>query len=305
MHATSSILRRTAVVFSALGFLGVAACGGGSDNPTVKSSTPAAGKFAQQDPTIAAAVPAALRTKGTLTIASDASYAPNEYFDTDGKTIIGMSVDLATALGEVMGLKVKFVNAKFDNIIPALASGRYDISVSSFTDNKEREKTVDFVTYFSAGTQFFANSDGPDITGLEDLCGHSLAVERGTTQAADATKQSTKCTGEGKKKVDVQTYPDQNAANLALKSKRAELSAADSPVAAYQVTKSNGSFKLVGEPYGTAPYGIALPKNSGLAQPLLDALKKLIAAGTYKTILEKWNVEAGAITDPVINGAQG
>jgi polar amino acid transport system substrate-binding protein len=214
-----------------------------------------------------------------------------------------MDVDLATALAEVMGLKVKFVNAKFDNIIPALAAGRYDVSFSSFTDNKEREKTVDFVTYFSAGTQFFVNTDGPDITGLEDLCGHSVAVESGTTQAADAKKQSTKCTTDGKQKVNVQVFADQNAANLALKSKRAEISAADSPVAAYQVTKSNGAFKLAGDPYGTAPYGIAIPKNSGLAQPLLDALKKLIANDVYKSILTKWNVDAGAITDPVINGA--
>jgi polar amino acid transport system substrate-binding protein len=300
-----SLLNRVAITIAAVALATVAGCGGGdSDNPTVSAAPSASGKFAAVDGAIAASVPAALRTKGTLTVATDASYAPNEFFDTDGKTIIGMDVDLATAIGEVLGLKVKVVNAKFDNIIPALASGRYDISFSSFTDTKEREATVDFVTYFSAGTQFFVNTDGPDITGLADLCGHSISVESGTTQAADAKKQSTECTNAGKEKVNIQVFPDQNAANLALKSKRAEISASDSPVAAYQVTKSDGAFKLVGEPYGTAPYGIAVPKNGGLAQPVLDALKKLIASNVYKDILEKWHVEAGAITSPVINGAK-
>jgi polar amino acid transport system substrate-binding protein len=78
---------------------------------------------------------------------------------------------------------------------------------------------------------------------------------------------------------------------------------ADSPVAAYQVKKSNGAFKLVGTPYGTAPYGIAIPKNNGMAPAIQAALKDLIADGTYTTILDKWGIQAGAIQNPVINGA--
>jgi polar amino acid transport system substrate-binding protein len=78
---------------------------------------------------------------------------------------------------------------------------------------------------------------------------------------------------------------------------------ADSPVAAYIVKKSNGQFKLTGKPYSTAPYGIAIPKDSGLAKPILAALKKLMASGTYTAILKKWGVQSGAITNPAINGA--
>jgi polar amino acid transport system substrate-binding protein len=78
---------------------------------------------------------------------------------------------------------------------------------------------------------------------------------------------------------------------------------ADSPVAAYQVKQSGGTFKLSGKPYGTAPYGIAIPKNSGMAAPVQAALKHLIANGTYLRILTRWGVQDGAITNPVINGA--
>jgi polar amino acid transport system substrate-binding protein len=78
---------------------------------------------------------------------------------------------------------------------------------------------------------------------------------------------------------------------------------ADSPVAEYQVKQSKGQFKLVGQVYGTAPYGIALPKGSGLPNPFLGALKKLMADGTYKKILTKWGVTAGAISNPTIDGA--
>ena len=296
--------------FRALGLLAVAAtsimvagCGGSSGGSSA-GSTPSAATSA--DAGIAAQVPAALKAKGILTAATDPSYAPNEFTDTDGKTIIGMDVDLIRALGAEMGLKVTTTKAEFNGIIPGLAAGKYDLGISSFTDNAEREKTVDFVTYFSAGTSFFTKANGgTTVTGLAHLCGKTVAVEKGTTQADDASAQSAKCTAAGKPAVTVNAFPDQSGANLALSSGRAQLSMADSPVADYQVKLSNGAFKLVGTPYGTAPYGIAIPKKSGLAQPMLAAVKALIANGEYKKILDKWGVADGAIAAPVINGAAG
>jgi polar amino acid transport system substrate-binding protein len=251
------------------------ACGGGSKSAET-SSTSAGTTTTIPTPTvnsdIAAEVPADMKSKGTLTVAADATYAPNEFIGTDGTTIEGMSPDLGHAIGAVLGLTFKFVNASFDTIIPGLQSGKYDIGFSSFTDTKEREKVVDFVTYFTAGTSFYVQEQGgPTINSLDDLCGHSVAVERGTIQADDATAQDKKCKSDGKSGVSVHVYPDQNAANLAISSGRQEVGMADSPVAAYIVQQSNGQFKLTGAPYDTAPYGIAVPKGSGMTQPILDA----------------------------------
>ena len=140
----------------------IAACGSSSSSSSssasgsATSSTPAVAA----DPAVAKLVPAAVKSKGTLTVASDASYAPNEFFAPDGHTIIGMDADLSKALAGVMGLKANLVNATFDGIIPGLAAKKYDLGMSSFTDTKEREKTVDFVTYFSAGTSFFVTAQG-------------------------------------------------------------------------------------------------------------------------------------------------
>jgi polar amino acid transport system substrate-binding protein len=286
-------------VFLAAGLF-AAACGSGSGpSPTSSSTTPS-----KAVSSIAAQVPASIRSNGTLTVAADATYAPNEFIGSDGHTVVGMDADLAQALGQVMGLKVNMVNATFDTIIPGLASGKYDLGMSSFTDTKARQQTVDFVTYFVAGTSFYVKSSGgPKITSLADLCGHKVAVEKGTTQQSDAQAQAGKCTSAGKSAVSVEIFNDQNAVNLALSSGRADVAMADSPVAAYQVKQSSGAFKLSGQPYGTAPYGIAIPKNNGMAKPVLAAMKTLIANGTYKKILTKWGVQAGAITHPVINGA--
>ncbi len=278
-----------------------AGCGGGGKkaSTTTTATTPTG-----VNSKIAAEVPAKIKSKGTLTVAADATYAPNEFIGSDGHTVVGMSPDLGHAVGRVLGLKFKFVNASFDTIIPGLQSGKYDIGFSSFTDTKEREKVVDFVTYFSAGTSFYVQAQGgPTINSLADLCGHSVGVERGTIQADDSAAQSKKCKAAGKSGVSVHVYPDQSAANLAISSGRQQVGMADSPVAAYIVKQSNGKFKLTGKPYNTAPYGIAIPKDNGMTKPILDALKELMANGTYMKILTKWNVQEGAISSPTINGA--
>jgi polar amino acid transport system substrate-binding protein len=292
------------VLLLLLAFL-AAGCGGSSKKSAATTTgTTGATTTVAMNSTIAAEVPAKIKSKGTLTVAADATYAPNEFIGPDGHTVQGMSPDLGHAIASVMGLKANFVNATFDTIIPGLQSGKYDLGFSSFSDTKAREKVVDFVTYFIAGTSFYVKAQGgPTINTLADLCGHKVAVERGTTQATDATAQSAKCRKAGKPKVSVSVFPDQNAANLALSSGRAEVGMADSPVAAYIVKQSNGQFKVSGKSYGTAPYGIAIPKGNGMAKPILAALKVLMSNGTYMSVLTKWGIQAGAITNPKINGA--
>ncbi len=255
---------------------------------------------------VEALVPKAYKSKGSLTVAADASYAPNEFLASDGHTVIGMDADLMKAIGAAMGLKVNIVNAPFASILAGLTAAKYDVGASSFTDTKAREKTVNFVDYFTAGESFFTKtSGGVDINGIAGICGHTVAVEQGTTELSDAQTQGKKCKSEGKAAVTVLTYPDQNSANLALASGRAQLGFADSPVAAYQVKKSSGEFKLVGASYANAPYGLAVTKTGGLDKPIQAALQVLVKNGTYKSILTKWGVQAGAIpaSQMKINGA--
>ena len=297
----------------------VAACGSSKSSSSSSSgsapaaastsaSTPAASSSSGgADAAIAKLVPAAVKSKGTLTVAADASYAPDEYFASDGHTVIGMDPDLATALGTAMGLKVKVVNVTFDSIIPGLAAGKYDIGASSFSDTKEREKTVDFVDYASVGESFYTKAQGgTTIASISDICGKTVSVEKGTTEEADAGTQSAKCKKAGKPAVTVLSYTDQNGANLAVASGRAQLGFADTPPAVYQVNKTHGEFKLVGAAYATGPYGLAIPKNSGLAPAVQAAMKMLVQNGQFATIIKKWGLPA-TIQIPVsavkINGA--
>jgi polar amino acid transport system substrate-binding protein len=286
----------------ALVALAVAGCGSSNKSSSATSAT-TSGSAASGGGQLASQLPAKYKSKA-LTVAADATYAPDEFIASNGHTVVGMDADLASAIARELGINPKVENATFDSILPGLAAGKYDLGMSSFTDTKARQKTVDFVTYFSAGTSFYTKANGgTNVTSLAELCGKTVAVEKGTTEQADATAQSKKCTGAGKAAVKVLTFPDQNGANLAVSSGRAQIGMADSPVAAYQVKQSNGQFKLTGQPYGTAPYGIAIPKGSGLDKPVLDAVKALMANGTYGRIMHKWGLQAGEIKNPQINAA--
>jgi len=273
------------------------AAGCSSSHPATKATG------VPKDPAAAALVPAAIRTKGSLIVALDATYPPDEFVATDGHTVIGMDADLSDALGQVLGLKISLQNATFDTIIPGLLSGKFDVGASSFTDTKAREQQVDFVTYFSSGEGFYESAtDATAFDGLDSLCGHTVSVESGTTEQSDASGQVKTCQTEGKPADNVLVFQDQSEANLAVSTGRAQVGFSDSQVAAYIVQQSSGQFKLTGQPFSTAPYGLAMPKN-GLAKAMLAAMKDLVADGTYLKILTTWNIQSGAITTPVINGA--
>jgi polar amino acid transport system substrate-binding protein len=279
----------------------IAGCGssGGSGTSGATAGVPSP----KADPAIEKLVPAAVKAKGTLVVASDASYAPNEFIASDGHTVVGMDPDLMKALGAVMGLNVKVINVPFGSIIPGMLAHKYDVGASSFTDTKAREKQVDFVTYLSVGEAFLskANSSTSPKT-LADLCGLTVSVETATVEQSDAVAQSKKCTAAGKPAVKLLVFPDQNGANLALQSGRAQVDFADSPIIAYQVRKLGVQVKS-GPVFGVAPYGLALPKNNGMGTPVLKALKELMANGTYAGILKKWQIQSAGITHPTINGA--
>lgn len=269
------------------------------------TDAPAAGATSDvsgPDSAAAAAVPAAIKRRGSLTVPMATFYPPNEFLDPDGETIIGMGPDLARALGERMDLKIALKGVEFDTILPDLVAGDYDMAISSFTITDERKGEADMVSYFRAGSGFFSNADArTDIAGIEDLCGKSVAVASGVVQADDAEKQSEECVSNGDKPVEVVEFETQAEAVNAVRDNEVQLGIADSPVAAYLVKESGGTLAKVGEDYGLAPYGVLVNRDSGLTDAVRLAMQSLIDDGTYTRILERWGQEDGEVTRSRIN----
>jgi len=279
------------------------AAGCGDDGTGGGSTETTAGAAPAVDEALAAKVPAAIKSDGKIGIGTDASYAPNEFLDTDGKTVIGFDVDLFDAIAAKLGLKTEWQSATFDAIIPGVQSGKYEMGISSFTINDERKQQVNMVSYFSAGTQWGTKKGNPTGVQPDDACGKKVAVQTNTVQdTEDLPKRDQACKSAGKPAITVDRYQRQDQATASVVSGKDDAMLADSPVLAYAVKQTNGQLELLGDIYDAAPYGYVIKKDqTEFAQAVADAVKALISDGTYKTILEKWGVQAGAIDSPAVN----
>ncbi len=282
----------------------LAACGGGSGGDGSGSGTgkPSPTPKVGVDKALAAKVPAAIKSKGTLKIGTDSSYAPNEFLASDGKTVEGWDVDLYNAVLAKLGLKATYESAKFGTIIAGVESGKYDAGVSSFTVNADRMKQANMVTYYSAGVWWATKKGNPKNVSPDAACGKTVAVQTDTIEVDDIQARSKKCTSAGKPAIKIDQYDGQDQATAAVVSGKDDAMLADSPIVAYALKQSKGQLESLGKIYEAAPYGYVIKKDQlAFAQAIQGALKALMADGTYEKILTNWGVQVGKIDNPTVN----
>ncbi len=283
----------------------------------VVTEAPTAAPTMAPAPTPVAQVPdGAVAEKGKLLICSDIPYPPQEFFDDQGNPT-GSDIDIGNEIGKRLGLQVVWVNSVFDTIIAAVTSGKCDIIISAQNITTDRQKQVSMIPYFQAGQSMVAAKGNPDnITGPMDLCGKSAAAESGTTEAdylqGTGDYKTTggltqECTKAGKPAPTVVLTQKDSDALQQLQAGKVSVYFADSPVAAYYTVQHPDQFQLVGAIIQPATEGISVPCGQSdcsnapltpLGQAVQTALKSMMADGTYKTILGKWNLTDSAVTSP-------
>jgi len=280
----------------------LAACGGNDNN----KGTSSGGGGGLTD--LGKKLPTSIQQSKEIKVGSDIAYAPVEFYKEGTQEVQGIDWDLAQAMGQKLGVKFTFANTTFDGIIPALKANRFDVIMSAMSDTPERQKEVDFIDYFKAGTSILVKKGNPQgIQSLDDLCGKTIALQKGTTQVDVATEQQGKCKSAGKPAIKILTYDKDTDAQLQLRTGRSVADMNDFPVAAYaaQTVGGGNDFEVVGQQIGAGPYGIGVRKSdTQLRDALQEALKAIVADGAYAQVLQKWNVSQGALTTAAINGGQ-
>ncbi|MQA87996.1 MAG: transporter substrate-binding domain-containing protein [Streptosporangiales bacterium] len=278
-------------------------CGGGKEQQAPPAKGASAPLFDE--------LPKQYQDSKVIKVGSDIAYAPMEFYDEDGKTPIGIDVDIAKALGEQLGVRFEFQNGTFDGLIVALGSKRHDIIMSSMTDNKDRQEGrdpdtgkkvgpgVDFVDYYMAGVSIMVQKGNPSgIKSVDDLCGKVVAYQRGTIHAdAVEAHNEENCKPRGLPMVLHDKAKDTEAL-LEVKQGRAVADVNDTPVAVYNAKTSGGGndFEVVGAPFDAGPLGIAVRKeDTQLRDALLAAVREIVKNGTYTKIMKKWGATTGAI----------
>ncbi len=132
-------------------------------------------------PTPAPAANYTLLTPGKLQVATDASYAPFENVNTTTNKIEGFDIELMDQICKELNLTPEYTNQLFDGIILAVQTKKFDCSISAFTINAERQKSIDFSdAYYENKGQAIATKPNSTIKAPADLVGHKVAVQAGT-----------------------------------------------------------------------------------------------------------------------------
>jgi polar amino acid transport system substrate-binding protein len=279
----------------------------GCASSSASGGTPSASSGAltteHKQQSVATLVPASIAATGTLRVGVALGSPPDEFQD-QSNTVVGWEVDMVRAAAQTMGLPVTFVQVSFDSLIPGLQAGRFDAAIGQLGVTTAREKIVDFVTTLQSDEQFAARSNSSiTVANLTDLCGHSVAVARGSREYDFAQTQSSACTKDGKQAVTVGVFDTDSAAVLSLTSGRSDLYWSGATAVSYYVKNSNGLTKVVGSYLKPNPIGTALPKNSGLTPALRAAVQRLMDDGTYRKIVAKWGLGQQGISKAEMNPA--
>jgi len=250
----------------------------------------------KNDLSIAAMVPDDSKKSGTLRNGVATNYAPTEFIDTDGSTVIGY----ITAVSKLMGLKVATTNAAFPRLIPALGA-KYDVSVSAFTITLEREKQGTMASYFKAGFSMAVPKGNPKKISPDELCGHTVAVQTGTAQETAAQHKSKQCVKAGHKPIDLLSYASQSDATTNVTGGKADVLYADSVITGYAI-KQTSKLVALGGITDAAKFGVVTAKNDGgLSKAIQVATQKLIDDGTMKKLLAAWGTQDGLIKTSQVN----
>jgi polar amino acid transport system substrate-binding protein len=295
----TSHTRRGLVIATGLLLLGLPACGGSTAEPQAPLSPVAA--FDQQ---LHDRLPAGVRSRGEVRVATDAAYPPASGYAPDGRTIEGFEPDLAATLGRVLGVTFTFVRTDFADALPALQDGTVDLVMSAMTDTVERQAHVDFVDYFEAGSSIVVQrGNAHGISDLRDLCGQIVAVEEGSILVDLLERTQSSCKDD---RIVVRQFSDNTKALVELRTGRAAAVLNDYPPAARLTTdaRTSAHFQLASTTqYEPGFYGIAVPKDQpGLRDALHEAMNRVIRSGEYADVLDRWGVSSGAVSAATVNG---
>jgi polar amino acid transport system substrate-binding protein len=252
---------------------------------------------------LAAKVPDDLKRSG-LRVTTSPGYPPMELFDDDGTGIIGIDPSLARAIGKVLDVPVTVNREDFNAQIPGLLTGRYDLVMSSLTDNAERRAKAVMIDYVKPGTAFVIRKGNPaGIHTPADACGKTFAVVDNGSALRYAQRYSDACVARGAPPAVILKFTGDQDALLQVTSGRADADINDYPVAANHADTSNGRLDIVRIPGTEQPFGIAmLPGRTAAIDAVHGAVDQLITSGAYLEILRAWGVADMAVPRVTING---
>jgi polar amino acid transport system substrate-binding protein len=249
-------------------------------------------------------LPPEIEKSKVVRVALNTGYPPLEMKDPKTNEIIGFDIDLAAAMAKVLGVKIEYQDGAFENMTPALQSGRVDMIMSGFYDVPKRRPMFTFIDYLKAGAQYYTLTSLKELEKLTDLCGKTVTTTRGTSYPDTIKAWSEKnCVAAGKEPITVIVDTDLGQQLTNLKTGRAAAAVQGLEAVPTIIQTEAGVYRPFGEPFSSTLMGIAF-QNTGdntLRDAFAFALKKVIADGAYDELIKKWKLDLSSYKDVTID----
>ena len=235
-----------------------------------------------------------IQARGQLLWGADAEGgAPYVYPDPQKpEEMTGFEYDLANALAARLGVKAKMVQNQWDQLLPRLDRGNFDVILNGLEITPENRQHADMTRpYYIYAQQIVTRADFAGPTNLAGLKGCTVGV-----LAASAGERLL----QRQRGIEVKSYPGNVESLLDLKARRIDVVLMDLPIALYYA-KPDPALKFSGEPFSPGYYGMAVRKGDAtLLAALNQALAQFIQDGTLERIYRRhglWDARQAALAD--------
>ncbi len=220
---------------------------------------------------------------GPVVFISQTSYPPFEFIDPVTGARSGMMVELASWISTEFGFHAEFRDTNFMDAQKAIQAGSAHV-LTSFFFSEARDRTFDFTqTVYEIPATLFVAADRPDITGLDDLAGKRIAIQRG-----DYAEHFLKEKGVGFVLVPTSSFEE---ASQAVLEGRADALIGDEQIVLHFLYRNNlnSLMKRVGEPLYVGQNSMAVIEGNHLLQSIIDkGIARARASGALERISAKW-----------------
>ena len=235
-------------------------------------------------PTLAADRLAQIKARGVLLWGADAEGgAPYVYPDPQKpEQLIGFEYDLAAALAARLGVKAQMVQNQWDQLIPALERGNFDIVLNGLELTQGNQQHINLSQpYYVYAQQIVTRKDTDGLTRPEDLKNRPVGVL--SSSVAQRLLEGVGCT-------TLKIYPGNVESFRDLKARRIDAVLLDLPIALHYA-QPDPELKFSGEPFAPGYYAVGVCKSdTALLAAINFAIRELAQDGTLERIYRKYGL---------------
>ncbi|MGI6244819.1 MAG: ABC transporter substrate-binding protein [Pseudochelatococcus sp.] len=234
-----------------------------------------------------------LAKAGKIVLCTELGNPPGAFLAEDGATPKGFNVDVMSAIGPVMGIRSEVVNYPFASIFAALETGKCDAVMANSAKTPARIEKYNFVEYMTMRLGLMVPKGNPlALKTFADLSGRRAAVLVSSTTERLLKAASEKAVSEGKKPIEIQSYPQYTTGARQLELGRVDAFIGDAMSIGYFVNIAGDKFEVGGMPIDPLTIGIVMRKDdSHMRDAVQKAYATLYKNGFIEKSAEAWGMK--------------